>query len=92
MSSLFLLLSFIGIVLVALWSIEQEKLPAEERGYSGWFGLKRPSTLPPEAPRKKSPLDFRKRDRNAAPIAAAPERLKDEELAALFRRTPTKGE
>lgn len=92
MSSLFLLLSFIGIVLVALWSIEQEKLPAEERGYSGWFGLKRPSTLPPEAPPKKNRLDVRKRDRAMETAALAPERLKEEELAALFRRTPAKGE
>jgi hypothetical protein len=91
MSSLFLLLSFIAIVLVALWSIEQEKLSPDERGYSGLFGIKRPSTLPAEPPaRKKTQFAFGRR--NAPPTEEAPSRLKEEDLAVLFRHAPKNGE
>lgn len=90
MSSLFLLLSFIGIVLVALWSIEQERVAPEERGFGGLFGIKRPSTLPPPAVKPRT-NGWRGAHRAAEPAQTRPDRLSDEDVAALFRKPPRTG-
>lgn len=92
MSSLFLLLSFVAIVMVALWSIEQERAAPEERGFAGLFGIKRPSTMPPPVEKSRNnSLRFGIRSPEPKPTAA-PEKLGEEELAALFRKPPRAGE
>jgi hypothetical protein len=85
MSSIFLLLSFIGILLVAFWSIEQERELPEERGYSGWFGLKRHARLPPPPPKKSR---FARANRPAAEAPAMPERIAEDDLKSFFQKPP----